>query len=96
MGKFNEQATKAEEKTRFFRDVLSMLNGEDDAFIQGVRDDLEQKGQPFKTKITDWRSKYGGDVQVTLEDGEIYDLSKVFDGNTTHSRHLEVVVDEHD
>lgn len=93
MGKFNQQATKTEEKNRFFNAVLGMLAGEDDAFLQGIRDDLEQNGQPFKTRITDYRAKYGDDVQITLEDGQIYDLNKVFDGNTTHSRHLEIVVD---
>lgn len=89
MGEFNKQAVAAEEKRRFANHVMDRLNGDDMVVVSGTFDNGEED-VPFEEQVTDWRMKYGGDIQFTLKNGDIMNMSDVFKGYSTHYRFLEI------
>ena len=73
----------------FLDEVKQMLGGENDAFLQGLQDDLNCGESSFKTKIISVDN-----TSLTIANGKRFSLTDVYDGYTSHTRHLEIIGDD--
>ena len=70
----------------FLDEVKQMLGGENDAFLQGLQDDSNCGETSFKSKIVAVDNS-----SVTVANGKRFSLTDVYNGFTTHTRHLEII-----